>query len=86
MLRLTEEQVEAFLGRIRCPVLAVAADHGWPFPGEVAHRRLSRIAQVTALTLPGNHHLHLNTPDVVAGPIDAFLAGVLAAEGAGLDR
>ena len=41
--RLTENQVLAFLSAITCPVLAVRALQGWPFPEDIVMARLAVI-------------------------------------------
>jgi pimeloyl-ACP methyl ester carboxylesterase len=75
MLRLTEEHVLAFLGRIRCPVLAISAVAGWSHDREAGRKRFASIADVRVLQRPGEHHIHLNTPEVIADDIAGFLVG-----------
>lgn len=71
-LRLTEEQVLAFLAAIHCPVLAVRAAQGWPFPAEVFIGRLASIPQAQVVEVEGGHHVHLTHPERVAPHIRAF--------------
>ncbi len=72
LVRLTEEQVLAFLAVIQCPVLAVRADQGWPFPPEVLIGRLASIPQAEVVEVHGGHHVHLTCPEQVAPHIRAF--------------
>jgi pimeloyl-ACP methyl ester carboxylesterase len=79
----TEEQALQFLAAIRCPVLHITAVDGWPRPAEVVERRMRAVPDLENHTLPGSHHLHLDT-DTAPAVIDvcaAFLRkrlGVLA--------
>jgi len=71
-LRMTEEQVRAFLAVIRCPVLVIRATHGFPFPADEAAARAARIPDCRVVEVEGDHHVHLTAPDLVAGEIRAF--------------
>ncbi len=71
-LRLTEEQVLAFLRAIRCPVLAVRASGGWPYPEQVLVERLAVVADVRTVQVEGGHHVHLTHPERVAPLIREF--------------
>jgi len=71
--RFTEEQAIAFLAAVDCPVLAVRALSGWPFPEEQMRRRLDAIPDLTEVELEGGHHVHLTHPERVAPPILEFL-------------
>jgi len=71
--RFTEEQVISLLGAIDCPVLAIRAASGWPFPEEQMEMRMDAIPRVTRFHLEGGHHVHLTHPDRVAPPIREFL-------------
>lgn len=73
--RFTEEQSLAFLAAIDCPVLAVRAESGWPFPEEQMQRRLEAIPEVTRLKVEGGHHVHLTHPERIAPAISEFLGG-----------
>jgi len=73
--RFTEEQVEAYLRAITAPVLLVRAEKGWPFEREMMKGRLDCLTNHRLLTVPGGHHVHLDTPESIAGAIHAFLIG-----------
>ena len=72
--RLTENQVLAFLAAIECPVLAVRALQGWPFPEDVVMARLKKIQHLETAEIEGGHHVHLTHPERVAPIINRFLS------------
>lgn len=71
-LRLSEDQVKAFLRAIRCPVLLIRADEGWPHDPAARKARMDCVEGLELVELPGRHHLHLDTPDPVADAIVQF--------------
>jgi pimeloyl-ACP methyl ester carboxylesterase len=73
-LRFTENQVLAFLSAISCPVLAVRALQGWPFPKEIVMARLAVIPHLDRVEVEGGHHVHLTHPERVAPLITAFFS------------
>ena len=76
-LRFTENQVHAFLAAIRCPVLAVGATAGWPFPKELVEARLALIPDLERAIVEGGHHVHLTHPERVAPLVAAFFSATL---------
>lgn len=74
-LRLTEEQVIVFLRRIRCPVLVVRAENGFPADPERSRARYAAIPDARILRVPGGHHVHLEHPERVADAVGRFLGG-----------
>ena len=72
--RLTENQALAFLAAIECPVLAVRALQGWPFPEDVVMARLKKIQHLETAEIEGGHHVHLTHPERVAPIIDKFFS------------
>ncbi len=73
--RFTEQQVAAFLAAVDCPVLAVRATAGWPFPEEEMNRRLAAIPDCSRVDVEGGHHVHLTHPERVAPVVADFLRG-----------
>lgn len=73
-LRFTEEQVHAFLAAIRCPVLAIGASHGWPFPRDLVEARLALIPDLERAVVDGGHHVHLTHPERVAPLVAGFFS------------
>jgi len=71
-LRLTEDQVRAFLAAVACPVLAVRATAGWPYPRDILAERLDVLRDVTLVEVEGGHHLHMTHPERVAPIIRDF--------------
>jgi pimeloyl-ACP methyl ester carboxylesterase len=74
-LRMTEPQVEAYLRAIACPTLLVRAVPGMPADPAYFEGRAKAIADLTLVTRPGGHHLHLDAPEAVAAVVGPFLAG-----------
>jgi pimeloyl-ACP methyl ester carboxylesterase len=72
--RLTENQVLAFLSAITCPVLALRALQGWPFPEDIVMARLAVIQKLETAEIEGGHHVHLTHPERIAPVINRFLA------------
>jgi pimeloyl-ACP methyl ester carboxylesterase len=73
-LRFTEDQVHAFLAAIRCPVLAVEASRGWPFPKDLVEARLALIPGLERALVDGGHHVHLTHPERVAPLVADFFS------------
>ncbi|MFK7996794.1 MAG: alpha/beta fold hydrolase [Granulosicoccus sp.] len=69
----TEEQVQEVLKAVQCPTLAVLADDGYLLGRDHTDARLACIEHLESITLPGNHHLHMDTPEPVAAAINRFL-------------
>jgi len=69
----TEEQVHTVLQAVRCPVHCILAEDGYIVARKGYRERLNCFADLTLSTLPGNHHLHLDTPQVVASAINRSL-------------
>ena len=72
-VRFTENQDRAFLAAIPCPVLAVRALQGWPFPLDVVMARMAVIKDLESCEVEGGHHVHLTHPERVAAIVGEFL-------------
>lgn len=72
-LRLTEGQVLAFLGAIRCPSLVVRAEDGFPVDPLAAKARVEALG-ARVERVPGGHHVHLDDPQSVGRLVEAFFA------------
>jgi pimeloyl-ACP methyl ester carboxylesterase len=72
-LRLTEEQVLAFFGRIACPTLLVRPKNGWPADPELMQRRIGAIDALRVADVDGNHHVHMQHPERVVDIVRSFL-------------
>jgi pimeloyl-ACP methyl ester carboxylesterase len=73
-IRFTENQVRAFLSAISCPVLAVRALEGWPFPEDIVKARMALIPDLEQVEVEGGHHVHLTHPERVAPVINRFFS------------
>ena len=76
--RMTEAHVWAFHARVVAPTLMVTANAGYPFPATAvdaleAALREGNPHRVTRVAVPGAHHVHLETPEIVAPSIVDFL-------------
>ncbi|RMG97504.1 MAG: alpha/beta fold hydrolase [Deltaproteobacteria bacterium] len=73
-LRLTEDHVGAFLGRIACPVLVVRPAEGiLARHPDAAARRRAHLEDVRDVDVPGGHHAHIEHADAVAAAVEAFV-------------
>lgn len=74
----TEEQMLGALAQVQAPTLVILADPATPYlSGPLAEARLAALRPAAIHRLAGNHHLHMEHPEVV-GPL---IAGFLAAAG-----
>ena len=79
-LRITEEHVRAFLGRIACPALLVRAREGLAYDPETLVARAGCVRGLRVVEVDGHHHVHMDAPEAVAALAGPFLRG--EAEGA----
>ena len=75
-LRLTDELVNSFLAVLTMPVLVIRAEQSFVALSYTLQERAGRIADCRLVSLPGNHHLHLEaaTYSAVAAAVQDFLA------------
>lgn len=71
--RLVPAQVRALLEAVRCPVLLLRPERGWPLPHGSLEAALRALRDVRLVRLPGGHHVHLERPAAVAEVIGPFL-------------
>ena len=69
----TEEQVQEILKAVTCPTLTILADDGILINRPETKDRLSSLSNRQSVTLPGQHHLHMDTPEPVAAAINGYL-------------
>jgi pimeloyl-ACP methyl ester carboxylesterase len=69
----TEEQVKAILSTVLCPTLTVIAEEGYLAQRPEHESRLACLPDRHSVTLPGHHHLHMDSPEPVAAAINNFL-------------
>lgn len=58
-MRLTEPLVEAFIDQLDCDTLVVEGEEGFGVMMPHLKSRIAHVKKCTHVTLPGNHHLHL---------------------------
>ncbi|MCB0416355.1 MAG: alpha/beta hydrolase [Bdellovibrionaceae bacterium] len=79
-LRMTEEQVLAFLQKIHCPTKILWATEGLPgrlpYIKDQLEKRCQAVPQLEQQRLEGGHHLQLDTPESVAPAVQAFFDGL----------
>lgn len=69
---LTEEQLLAVLRSVQCPTLCLSALDGYLTDRSHTQPRLSCIANLQHVQVPGNHHMHMDNPSSSAEKISAF--------------
>ncbi len=70
---LTEPQVLAMLSNVSCPVLGIIADNGYLTARRKTAARLASLANGHIERLAGRHHVHMESPEAVAGMINRHL-------------
>ncbi len=74
-LRPVDAQVVTVCAGIECPTRVVFAEPAQPYlPADVRRRYVDALPRGELLTMPGTHHLHMETPQPVAEWIAPFLA------------
>jgi pimeloyl-ACP methyl ester carboxylesterase len=81
-MRMSEEQVHAFLRAIACPVLLISATEGWPHDDKLMRARMQSVPNIEQVTIAGRHHVHLDDPEGVAELVIPFLRPLLEAASA----
>lgn len=64
-LQMTQEQVLSILSHVQSPTLFIKADKGYPFSDLILQERLAVIENLSCATLPGGHHVHMDSPEKV---------------------
>lgn len=70
---LTEAQTLSFLKEITAPTLIIRPEPGFPFAPDVIERRIQAVKHIEIIRIPGQHHVHLDAPESVAGHIIQFI-------------
>lgn len=73
LVRLTEPQVLAFLGRVVAPCLLIRPENGWPVDDDWSNRRAESLDSLEIRRISGGHHAHLESPRAVADLTANFL-------------
>ncbi len=72
-IRLTEEQIRAFLRKVQCEVLLVRPKDGWKVADEVLESVRRDVGSMRIERIDGGHHVHLERVDAVAELVGPFL-------------
>lgn len=72
-LRLTEEQVLAFIDRISAPVCLINATEGFKYDRKAMVKRIQHCNAIDVHELDGGHHIHMEKPREVAELFQTFL-------------
>lgn len=72
LLYLTEEQVLAYLARIKAPCLVICGEAGYLRRRAHMAERYARVRKLEVQMMPGGHHLHLENPEPVAQVLSGF--------------
>jgi pimeloyl-ACP methyl ester carboxylesterase len=70
----TEEQVVAYLCRIRAPVCLVLAKEGYLRQRPQMRNRYASVGDMRIVEIPGGHHLHMDDPVPVAAALNPFFS------------
>ena len=72
-LRMTEEQAEAFMRNITCPVLLISGSNGYHSMRDNFKKRITWVEDLKVEECEGHHHVHMDNPSMVSEQIDRFL-------------
>ncbi len=74
---MSEAQTQALLGEVQAPTLIIRAEDGLLTNSDLVSARCRCFQRASLVTLPGHHHLHMNSPKSVAKYIIKFLNDVI---------
>ncbi|MEE9385406.1 MAG: alpha/beta hydrolase [Nannocystaceae bacterium] len=77
-LRLSEDQVHAFLAAVECPTLLIRAQSGLQDERRQFAGRVAQLPSIEVHEIPGGHHVHLDDPEPVVALLRPFFAPMLA--------
>ncbi|MBX2869671.1 MAG: alpha/beta hydrolase [Acidiferrobacterales bacterium] len=70
---MAEEVVLEFISHIECPALLVLAENGMVMRRSATPSRIEKFRNLKVMQLPGQHHLHMDSPIPVSDAISEFL-------------
>jgi pimeloyl-ACP methyl ester carboxylesterase len=71
---MNQDKVVAILSGIEAPTLLVLAADGLVINRKTTARRIQAIPNLTTVSVDGFHHVHMDSPELVAAEIDRFMA------------
>jgi pimeloyl-ACP methyl ester carboxylesterase len=72
---MNQDKVVAILSGIEAPTLLVLAADGLVISRKTTAGRIRAIRNLTTVSVDGFHHVHMDSPELVAAEIDRFMAG-----------
>lgn len=69
----TEEQLQAFIKEVTAPTCLIRADNGYPFDKTILQKRIDSFKNITIHTIPGQHHVHMDSPEPIGNIVNNFL-------------
>lgn len=73
-IRLTEQQVLAFINEITAPVCFIVASDGFRYDESKMQLRRAAVKSLQEVHVNGGHHVHMEDPEAVADVLNAFYA------------
>lgn len=77
LLMQTETQVIPFLKRISTPTCLLRPSPGWPYDEKLFNARIGIMQNIEVHRINGDHHIHMDNPDVVAPILRDFYTRAL---------
>lgn len=71
--RMTKGQVVSVLGGVTAPGIIIVADQGLPYDPARIRAYVEALPDLSRVTIPGRHHVHLDDPEPVADHFARFL-------------
>lgn len=75
-LRMTEAQVLNCLSCIKVPGILFMAENGFDYPADIMKTRMQAVAGLKVEYLPGGHHLHMESPDIIGKKLLDFYRNI----------
>ena len=73
-----KQMQETAIPRIKCPVLGVFGDTGWPHLDQVAKKMEElQLKNLQVIRMKGSHHLHADEPELFLERISPFLRNAI---------
>lgn len=70
----TEEQLGSFLQRISADTCFIQPTTGWPYDEEMINNRIKLVKNLKLHSIPGKHHVHMDSPEIVGPILHEFFA------------
>jgi pimeloyl-ACP methyl ester carboxylesterase len=77
LIMLCESQIEEFLKRITTKTCLLRPAPGWPFDEKILTNRIALLNDVEVHRIEGEHHIHMDKPELVGKLLQEFFNRVL---------